>query len=359
MNGNFFTSQEDALRKARADGAQTVSCAADPCDLRPAVTAIMDRIDQAARSLRGKQPIVVIIGETHSMPAHRMLQAQLLERLAKGPHKIAAGFELPHNTLGAVANERFHGYLTGAEKAALGRKDADGQRALMSYLAFGGQKSLAPASFLTLLHFCYQNSIKTRFTDAARAGGVLDSDDPVTGRIIAYNTPEILQLVPWYKIRTISQKGIDLRNQTMAHLAMTYAQRQGADVFIQHAGVEHLFGHSILGGKYENSLTAQFNKAGAHVISVLFAGAGYRIDQIPYEAQINAMKRTLIITDVNNQVFTEETPGENAFLEKISRHSGSQIKIFDPKLCLAERQVLQIQLRRDMPHWIREAKLKP
>ena len=146
------------LNRAEKAGAEIISAYDAPCDLRRPGNALLARIERVSASLKKDKPLVVIMGENHSAPAHKLLQAYVVKGLLQRQHKVAVSFEVPHNYLGYLLEKNTPLSITPQEKNRLEQIDKTGQRSLVTSIAFGTEP-YGPLSSRAILKSCPSSSI--------------------------------------------------------------------------------------------------------------------------------------------------------------------------------------------------------
>lgn len=333
------------FNEVRSGGGLIVDCAADPYDLRPAQAGILERVQEVSARLRGRQPLVVLMGERHMTPAVKMLQTMVLDHLAKAaPSQVACGIEYPHDGLGVLMS-RCGFSVASSSYPVLKHQDGDGQRGLMVSLAALTLPD-APVTHDTLLDYCRRQGLSTRFTDAAQTedGVLLNSADPLTADVMMRCAPG----VPEDKIPVASNVGMALRNVAIVQNVVTHIQDTGASLYVQHCGVDHIYGHRGDHCAYEHSLTSLFAQAGVMTVPV-FTGGDADIAAIPLAASV-AFDNSVIITNLSEGNFRAGDPGEADFIRALGQHSGVDFNVFE-KASLDHKTLIQV-LRQAGPQWL-------
>lgn len=314
---------------AAESGAEMVSCASQPMNLQTAVSAIMERIEAVSASLNGR-PLVVLIGENHELPAHKILQTLLLQKLhARKTQGLACGMEVAGNTPARVI-ERIveNATLSPEEKYRLNTDDPSGQDALSAYLAYINPTP-APVSRHTHLEFCRSAGIPTRFTDAAETiSEDLDSKDPVTGKIMKDNPPGWRDSVRGHE--GTGSYDFKIRNLVMAHEAQKHLQQVGAQLYIQQSGVAHTLGSKPHKSAYQDSLHARFKEAGVDTLSVLLTSRMFNLGDIPSEASSH-LSECIVVTNIDEKTVGKYDGDEAEYIRALAIKSQAHFDIFDYK----------------------------
>lgn len=332
-------------------GAQIVSCAPNPMDLQPALTAIMQRIKDVSASLNGR-PLVVLVGENHEMPSHKILQTLLLKKLREShPDNMACGVEVPGNKLGEIVSSVGGDNLTAAEKRQLNTEDPSGQKAIGAYLAYINPLS-APVARHTQLDFCRSAHIPTRFTDAAEtAAQDLDASDPLTGKIMKAHPPG------WRDNATGSEGtgayDLKIRNLVMTAEAQEHLKQVGAGLYVQQAGVAHILGSKIHKSGYSDSLQARFRQAGFDTLSILITSKEFDLKDIPVLDLPADLSRCLIIKDTDGKTVKGYHGDESEYIKALLKKSQADLKIFDYRSQPEAREELQDHVDSHAGRWIK------
>ena len=146
--------------------AHIINSAENSYDLRPVATAIMDRIHQAVQANTSGKPVVVIMGEEHPKPSHRLLQQAILHLSQESGLKPVYHFEYGHHLLEKFLRQRA-GFIP-EEIDRLKSKDANGHLLLRAFKAYHDPMRYSPCASDNLFGFCLNRGISVSFTDAAR-----------------------------------------------------------------------------------------------------------------------------------------------------------------------------------------------
>jgi hypothetical protein len=340
----------------------TTPCVPDRADLRPAIDALEKAI--RAEQPTPEKPLFVVMGESHVVPAHKMLQQGLIKRLLSGtsPLALAYGMETDHNLLA-----RYISRVSGRPmQQCLDVKDPDGQKLLRSLLAdqsfyYYSCVSNAPVSERNLLRFLVEQNVSVRANDTATKliseKRVLDRDDPVTAALIERYAPLIAGEIPVKDI-----EGVSKRNYKLEQGAQDHAHETGAAVYLQHCGRDHVLGCSNSKYPYAGSLTARFVEAGQNVLPVFIR---YRSEDkdgmkmLPPGAEAVLRERGLEISGLDDlKEFHLGTPGEMREVQHIAARSGDAIDIY-PEQSWLERWRERRALKREMETWVAQAQKAP
>lgn len=301
-----------------------VSCANNPMDLRPAVDIIMKRIADVLGKTDENTPTVVLMGDTHTVPAHVELQHLVAAQLLKMEQKFAFNFEMPNNFIETIAaknlNKPFPRYL----KSRASDYDLDGKAILSGFMGFHTLPS--PAAHNDLFAFCYKNSIPFQFNDAARKSHLIDRYNKQNKEAkTKYSGP-----VKNFEIE--DPDGMAVRNHVMVERALTHAEKVGTNLILQGCGINHIFGNYSDKSRYEDSLSALYKQAGAQVITVLPVTKldNWGINMFP-EAAYKDITQSIIIADMDGKYFVygDEPNLELNHIHDLRMQSGSETSFID------------------------------
>lgn len=358
---------EFAARRLRESGAQLLSCAANMHDLRPAVDGIMARIEQAGACLQAEQKLVVLVGETHSVASHRLLQMQLIarlhERMAAQGKEIAAGFELPHN----FATQKMAGMkippLSPLMQDCLKRHM--GSSGLIRAFLDDNPLTEAPRSKSFLLHNIGARDISTRFHDVAvsyQAEGMdgcagipcFDQSDTATRNLTA-------TLSPPEDVICESALGMKLRNDFMVCNVSAHIQAVKPDIYMHIAGSAHILGDHGEELAYEDSLHKQLLDRGYAVLSVVLLEGGvmgmdhWQTSVLSRRAQEEGLPDTVLVTDMARQRFYSHEPDKECqFIKSVMLQSAAHDVARPMHQKSWKRQVLAF--KNEVPRWIAGAR---
>lgn len=353
------------LQQAEKAGALVSYAYKNSLDLSVPGKTLLERIDKVSASLQEDQPVVVLMGESHGAPAHKLLQAYVVKGLLEQSQKVAVSFEAPHNYLGRLVTKNTSLSLSPAEKIRLAQMDKTGQRALVTTIAFG-ESPYAPLSSHTIMDFYRQSGVAARFTDAACylkhwprpqypdkpiIEAFLDQSDPLTATLVAHH----LEAGNIRDVSAVEPLGMAIRNEMMAAQAMTHIKNSGASILIHQCGRDHVFGNREDGGQsYRDSLTSQFTKLGAAVLPVFITTGMSGLETVPKTASA-ALPSSVIIYGLAQQRFTEDDQSERCFIARLNQQSGTDFKVPADDV----RKWLQDDIRQVAPQWVAEARQGP
>lgn len=327
------------------DGGMIISCADDPYDLRPAVKGVLDSIDKARANLRPDQPLVVLMGEYHPWPTHRVLQYMLVEQLHNAGKKIACGFEISHNILFNVLTKHLRCPAPPEIAKFICDADRNGDKALLSFLAIHYGLS-SPVCCATLMKLCRRLSIASRFNDLAIIQNdgelFLDNADPFTWNTIISH-PEYQHFKKSKKIDAKGLEGVKIRNTAIVNLAAEHLQYAEPEIYLQFIGNNHVAGNNA-NFHYLDSLTIRFSKAGIPVLPVF--------------TSVHATGNVLSINHLAEDEFYYEDSGaaETAFIQKLACHSSFKPDIYNPMDPQNGRSIFQNIAAKEVDKWLEDAK---
>lgn len=302
---------------ARAAGASFFHCRDNNLDA-PA-TVIADRAREH-RAVDGK-PLVILMGEEHTNPAHRMLQTLVLQKLHRHG-RVAHGSEYGHNKLGEILDDAplFMG-LNPDEKARVSAADHDGALLLDAYLMLYTAR-FAPVSEHTKFLLCRSLHISTRFNDLAlKRLGDFDLHDPLTRQVTGGR-----------KLESDSGLAISLRNAAMVAASQAHMQHARPDFYVHDCGLAHVFG---MAGQYSyvNSLAARFRAAGIATLCVVPGTDSFGLADLPDDST-GSMADTLFINGLDDAEYEMcDSVAEAAYVRTLAKNSGYQGQIGDTRAC--------------------------
>ena len=322
-----------------AGGFLTVSCAADPLDMRPALDALEAEISKRAR----ERPVMVVIGELHDTPAHKTLRQGVLGRLLNGasPVSLACGLEMEHNLIDKALADDFLYRVPEELRERISGPDHDGRKLIETFHALCLPQE-APAAYKNLMAFYYHNHIPVRANDAAKTYSdsqcQVDLRDPVTLNVLRRQTDNRFQswLMRLSGISVLSPNGIARRNTVISEQALKDMRTKGVGVYVQDCGLSHLLGQSACDKKYKDSLSAHFNRAGVDVMPVLVTAPGWGPNDVPKEGQKFLAEKGMIVHGLSGDRFFSIQPrtDEIEFLHRIHEHSGGEIEVYPSTVSL-------------------------
>ncbi|MFN3827935.1 MAG: hypothetical protein ACK4NR_09975 [Micavibrio sp.] len=365
---NFIRSlqDEEAARYFDREAAGFIACYQNPCDLCPAVQGIMARIEAVSQNLREGQKLIVLMGETHTISSHRMLQAQLIaqlhdRQLAEGG--LAVGVELPHDFMAIKMREMGVKALPAAVQPYFDRR-LESLRLVSAYVDDNPLVE-APLTKEFLLNMIGVRDVSLRFNDVAityksqdnMLSPCLNTDDAITA---AFAMDEAGVDLRQENIFCADALGMKLRNRFMAGNINRHLSDMNADIYIQLAGSAHVMGDHEEGLYYKDSLHKLLKDQGHEVINVLPVEGGWlglhywQHEMLGPQAHEQGLPDTLVIADMLRTRFNDcQAEAERKAIRDILRHSEAHdlaLPIHDKKW---KRQLASF--RTALPQWLAEA----
>lgn len=312
-----------------------VSCAANPYDLRPAVSTIVGAIEETLASMPPDEPLFVIMGEDHGHTADKLLQQAVLTHLTtpenRSTFRPALGYEFSHDMPERILKP----YLTGNEWKTIQRHNKLGD--LNPLIAMTVASDDASCAFTNLFTFAASSNLRTAFNDAVINYGkdpslsYLNQKDPETRRLITQYAPQELD----HRIIARSRTGLYLRNIMIVENALVHAKAAQARVYIQQCGKAHIAG--IQNGfyfapsyfPYKESLMTLFHERQARTLAVITDSGDKFPSELPRKSLPAVNAAGIIIENLAGENFRNTPEGydrEIALIKKIAHNSGH---IFD------------------------------
>lgn len=209
-----------------------------------AAAAILERRRALDESGQADRPLLVLLGEKHSNPAHIAHHLAVLDRVHAAEPATVFLKELPHNIgtdrLNALFAERTGRPVTAAARQAIRDRDTDGHLSLAT-LTQEHLMVYAPHSHDLLNQALLRRDIPVAFTDAAQKSIYqdlfLDPDDPATNDSLRASGSDMSVLTPG-----ASPQGMHARNHHMLLNAASFAQENRARIAFQQCGTYHVTG---------------------------------------------------------------------------------------------------------------------
>ncbi len=303
-------------------------------DMRPYADAI---VKQALKNLKEKpddgKPLVLLIGEAHSAPAHKIIQMLVLKQLKEKGINIAFGIEGEHNMLPQRFSEITNRTISEEEADYIKFRDPDGILTLKTDIGFR-HYSEADLSRKILNRFALTHKISTRFNDAAKnQEGDLNDQDSLNRQIIQDILPHKTENVI---IPTNKAEGIHVRNHIMVQNALKHAKDTQAQIYIQHCGAFHLMGCQIKGYEdipYQQSLSPLFQKEGCSVFNVPLANWSFYQKIIPSDAPPLTHEVMQHLEPPQDKFRYESDNNEERIRERSWLKKALSASALDPTLC--------------------------
>ncbi len=224
------------------------------------VAAILGRREKLDREGQQNDPLVVLAGESHSMPAHHLHHMLVLDGLTKSGEEIVFGCEQPHNLLSDTFFNITKLRPAPAIETFLKESDQDGKLTLQCWSSFY-KSGFTDHTQNTLFRYLRRNDqIKVCFTDAARQGHYLDSDDQST----ADSMKECLS----NDRHLSSPDGTQARNHHITPAITDFALKHNARIAIQQCGDDHVIGNEHRNHKAKNSIAAYLKRQNTPILAM-------------------------------------------------------------------------------------------
>lgn len=292
----------------------------------------MDRIHQAVQGNTSGKPVVVIMGEEHPKPAHRLLQQAILHLSQESGLKPVYHFEHEHNLLERVLRTKANFELSNQQLSELKLKDVSGHL-LLRAIKTHEPMQYSPRAADNIFGFCIDNGISVSFTDAAKKTIYIDSDE----RFLNLRDRATQNFAAGFLERSLSEdeeisvasspEGMAIRNNMMCQNSLKSAADTKLDIIIHHCGTHHAVGDARYGFSYEDSLAKRFRDKGCPVL-VVYPDTNNMSENIPAEAG-QQLVNTLLIKDLPNQSFAKNDPMEKWEVDRIISASGDLITRHD------------------------------
>lgn len=256
---------------------QMIDMSANPYDLRPLAYAITNRIE-ALRELKPDEPVIVPLGEDHTIIQTQMLQQAVMQACLNRGLIPAFTVEEKHNMFAMLSDITEMELDDDAKKLLL---DHDPHNRILSKLLLFcsvDQKDTQQWKF------CDERHISIGFNDAARFSleddtSILDYTDDVTRRNakkLGYPTSlddiderdtdtlsdDDVAVIEHKGHKFLSATGFHIRNNIMVEKTLEQYKAQTPDVMIMKTGSIHVFGlnHPLQHLPHEESLSHIFRK---------------------------------------------------------------------------------------------------
>lgn len=241
-----------------------ISCAADPYDPEPVAACLFDRLVALDKSTpQDSGPIVILMGEDHTLPMTVAgFPVALLQKMEEcWPGRTLAAMEQPHNFLTRIMTALSDETIPGDLIYRTGKYDPDGQAVLSGYMG-GWPSGMAPVAHHNLMAWCYHNRVSTLFNDAAMEDDFsLDFRDPLTRAVAGGDRG---------RAHAEDPDGMAIRNTVMERLGVWRARTLKKRFILQSTGRNHVFGNTLDGDAFEDSLHEAYLRAGAAAVLPFF-----------------------------------------------------------------------------------------
>lgn len=330
----------------------------DPCDLGPAIRILTDVIEEELDRLDPEEPLVILMGEGHSLPVHMMLQIGVMKHLAglrdADPEDSSRNFvmasEMPfNNTAVLVQREDTYGLdIPENLKYRIQEHDPDGHLGLEAIITKNPVNN-APRSKERVFQTALQYEIPTVFNDAARkeidGNTCLDLNDPQLANAVPEESRDM-------NVPLDSPLGYALRNRIMMKRAFEFAHKQTARIIFQACGTNHLFGVENNEAKYSHSLASQFKAAGCRTLGIFITSESNDCtpEQITDTQAWQEHSNTVILRGLDDKACYKSSPAtEERYLEKLEKsfnENNGYICPFKENKPLPEMSETRLKIRR-------------
>lgn len=310
---------------------EQILCEDNPLDLRPAAVAVVQKLKHLRAQPTNDKPPVIIMGEAHNKPTHRLLQQAVMALCTDEGLSVAYHFEQEHSLLPQLLKSRLNMNLSPRDIAALSVADSSGRMLLKTAMLFRPVR-FATYSAENVFAFAMDNNIAVAFTDAAKcrddgAGRVatLNLRDPLTAQFTAAKRGQPVTSDAVISVET--PEGMDIRNQMMVAKSVAHAQQVKPDIIVHHCGFQHAVGDARFGFSYAGSLAKQFQGMG-HDTVVVCPAAASGDEHIPPDAA-EGRGAICVVNGLAANEFTQNDLSEKAFLREIMYQSGGLIAPYE------------------------------
>lgn len=306
---------------------RVISCARNPFDISPVLEALDKRLDKQPPA----RPLVILMGEEHIIPAHKVLRQAIIQHLCSRS-KVAYGMERSHNLLDTLISKSFglNSPLFGS--GYLKDRDPEGHYLIEAFIG-AAVPVHSPVTALNLMTACRDMGISVRANDAAKIKKdghfYLDAQDPLTAQYL-----ELLQADHPDDISVHDQQGIALRNFMIVENALAHMQESGAHVYVQDCGMGHMLGYKNNRTQaqwlYQDSLSALFKAHDIDVLPIFPSLMTFQPENLCDEGLHSLDEGAIIVTDMNEQRLFSFMPSpdmEDTVLQKMAQCNPATIKI--------------------------------
>lgn len=318
-----------------------VDCADNPLDLRPAVATILRAIDERRAALPKDEILVVPVGEIHACPTQVWVFTLLAKEMKARGHDFVVSLERSHDTWKRNREDYPPAQIPDAPAHEI---DPDGTLSLLELLSMP-YKGHAPTSEKGLLRFLYEEKIKTVFNDASiRDNGVfslLNRHDPLTRAAIKdhFSGAGLTKRLCFAFSSLESPDSFAIRNKISTALSLKYARQNEVPIVLASHGSRHLFGNTLKGTPYKDSLDALSGKQAAVLPVFMTVGRFQTGLNILEEDAFPSLKHSVVIDGLGEDGFLyghhdDGEPGsptylaESAYIDQIRQATGGTLPGF-------------------------------
>lgn len=285
-------------------------------DLRPIAEKIADRVVAKRNLATGKKsPLILVLGENHSMPAHIMTSMMVIRRLQEKGFCLAVGMEQSANLI-EESFSRYSRLVYARDRMPISYP----QLALKKYII--DERRAAPISSSILGIDLLTRKIPVFFTDVSQYSQAIHLTEPEVAAVC-----EEMGLRKDEPVECESPQGIALRNTLMVQRASNHISRlQNLDIFVIVCGSNHMAGsrtqHQII--PYDRSIAQLLIARNYEVLAVPFQASDWCKDNLPPEHGLNSDNSLLDIQPPENSFYRSDQAAELEFLRIIFTASGLQ-----------------------------------
>ncbi len=213
-------------------------------------------------------PLIVLAGEVHSVPAHKVHHMLILNGLADSGQKIVLGYELPHNRLSRTFFNKMNRRYDPVIESGLQERDRNGILALQCEAGFFGYSHSDHSRNILFRYLQRDGRLAVRFTDRAKR----------------------------------STSSLGERNHNMGRMMMDFAGAHNASIAVQQCGNNHIAGNNKSGRSACDSLSAYFKARGLPILAMPIFRKGESEEQLPVDHGLQE----------NEKLFRTGVPGREA-----------------------------------------------
>ncbi len=200
-----------------------------------AVRAVLDRRMEMDRTGDRTKPLVVLVGETHSVVAHPIFQILMMDGI-RSRESLAVARELNHAFLEQVF-DRFSQDQDSDDLAQLKEEDHQGEMSLCAGSGFI-KYFWCDHSKVTLEHFLYRNKIPVFCTDACTDDGRIDIRDTSTAESMRECFGRVVK-----RMKSTEEQGMQVRNHHMTGKIEALSRQHRPRILMQICGAAHINGY--------------------------------------------------------------------------------------------------------------------
>lgn len=235
-------------------------------NLWPQAMRIADRAINLANQRNDKStPLIVLIGEYHTEPAHIIIQMMVIELLRGSGLRLSIGLEKNYNQFQQYARKyssNLKNLFSLCEKHRLSLRVEDkqtnnGLKVMIAKMHMYG----APRSHQLLLCYLYHSGLPVYPVDVPiKEDLTIDLED--------YKVAQLKRSWSLQQLGVFSNHAVNFRNRFMINLTLEKMMLDQPDIFIQFCGAYHVFGWKEKGSSYKQSLAGMWHRLGYSVLGV-------------------------------------------------------------------------------------------